>query len=356
MCIKSQSLLISGVAVLCLVLACTKTDTLPPRPVGSTTTDQGWLVPKNQVLDGGPGKDGIPSIDDPKFTSATEVDFLADEELVLVIRFDHEVKAYPHDILDWHEIVNDRLAGIPYAVTYCPLTGTGIAWDRLVQGIETTFGVSGLLYNSNLMPYDRYSESTWSQQRLDCVHGTLLGSPARTFTMVETSFGTFRETYPEGLVLNLDTGFERDYGDYPYGRYLQHNELLFPVSRQDDRLPLKERTLGVILNKDDQRVYRFNPESGAGLMKDTLEGQSLWIIRDQLHNYLVAFQDDGRTFKHFPDQFPTILQDAEGNTYNFMGDVITNLTDVKPLKLPTQFMGYWFSWGTFYPGVEISDR
>ena len=338
-----------------VAVSCSKSDTLPPRPVGSTTTDQGWLVPKNQVLDGGPGKDGIPSIDDPKFTKATEVNFLADNELVLVIRFNQEVKAYPHDILDWHEIVNDRLAGIPYAVTYCPLTGTGIAWDRLVQGVETTFGVSGLLYNSNLMPYDRYSESTWSQQRLDCVHGTLLGSPARTFSMVETSFGTFRETYPDGQVLNLDTGFERDYGDYPYGRYLQHDKLLFPVSRQDDRLPLKERTLGVILNKDDQRVYRFNHEGEASLIMDTLEGVSLWIIRDQLHNYLVAFQDDGRTLKLIPDQFPTILQDGAGNTYNFIGDVITNITDVKALKLPTQFMGYWFSWGTFYPGVEISD-
>ncbi len=351
---------IFGVAYRCIpfliILACSQPETIGPRPVGSTSTDQGWLVPKNQVLDGGPGKDGIPSIDAPNFTRASEVDYIPDDDLVLIMQVDGEVKAYPHDILDWHEIVNDRLNGLSYAVTYCPLTGTGIGWDRLVQGEETTFGVSGLLYNSNLMPYDRYTESTWSQQRLDCVHGTLLGSPIITHSMIETSFATFRLAYPNGDVLNLNTGFDREYGEYPYGRYLQHNELLFPVTTEDDRLHLKERTLGVFVGHSHKRVYRFGQvDSGTQLLLDTLDDTELVLIRDGMHNYLVAFETHGRQLELVEQTFPIILQDSMGNTYDILGRVVNNVSDVEPLSLPTQFIGYWFSWGTFYPGIELSD-
>ena len=337
-------------------VACNKTETLDPRPVGSTSTDGGWLVPKNQVLDGGPGKDGIPSIDVPHFSLANEVNYLPDDDLVLIMRVDDQVRAYPHDILDWHEIVNDRLAGVAFAVTYCPLTGTGIGWGRQVQGQETTFGVSGLLYNSNLMPYDRYTESTWSQQRLDCVHGTLLGSPAVTYNLVETSLATFKMAFPTGEVLNLDTGFDREYGEYPYGRYLQHNELLFPISRRDDRLPLKERTLGVFTGKDARRVYRFgDTEHGLSLLRDTLGGTPLVLVRDRQHNFLVAFYDIPGSLHLVPDRFPAILSDADDIFYDFTGAPVDEVNETKPLTLPTQFMGYWFSWGTFYPGIELSE-
>ncbi len=339
-----------------LILACTKTETTTPRAVGSTTTDQGWLVPKSLLIDGGPGKDGIPSIDSPKFTIASKVDFLTDEDLVLVISMSDRVRAYPLDILDWHEIVNDKLDGIPYAVTYCPLTGTGIAWDRLVQGMETTFGVSGLLYNSNLMPYDRYSESTWSQQRLDCVNGTLLGTPVGTFEMVETSFSSFRSAYPESEVLNLETGFDRPYGDYPYGRYLDHEELLFPVTRRDHRLPLKERTLGVLIGRDGKRVYRFRQDQvSTEILRDTLGGQALVVVRNPVYNFLVAFEDNGLSLDLIEDAFPVVLTDQEGNTYDFLGKVMQDATNANPLSLPRQFMGYWFSWGTFYPGIDLSE-
>ncbi|NND05408.1 MAG: DUF3179 domain-containing protein [Saprospiraceae bacterium] len=352
---KGHMLTISCVA-LALILGCDKTETIGPRPVGSTSTDQGWLVPKNLVIDGGPGKDGIPSVDKPTFVVASEVDYLPAEDLVIVIKMKGQVRAYPHDILDWHEIVNDRLGGVPFAITYCPLTGTGVAWDRLVQGIETTFGVSGLLYNSNLMPYDRYTESTWSQQRLDCVNGTLLGAPIPTYEIVETSFSSFRTTYPEGEVMSTDTGFDRPYGDYPYGRYLQHDELLFPVTRRDDRLPLKERTLGVLIGKEGRRVYQFSQtSSNIEMSRDTLNGQALILVRSNEHNLLVAFGDDGRSLALADDPFPAILEDEEGQTYDFMGLPLDDSSDASSLYLPNQFIGYWFSWGTFYSGIEISS-
>ncbi len=113
-----------------------------------------WLIPQNEVRDGGPGKDGIPALQTPPRVSVDDPanHYLEDEDLVLGYYYDGEIVAYPHDILDWHEIINDKVGGQAIAVTYCPLTGTGIGWERIIEEEETTFGVSGLLYNSNLFP------------------------------------------------------------------------------------------------------------------------------------------------------------------------------------------------------------
>ena len=338
-------------------LSCTKTKTISPSPGGSSNVTNGWLIPTNQVFDGGPGKDGIPSIDNPNFTTTTEVDFLQSDDLVLIMKTEGDIKAYPHPILDWHEIVNDEISTEKYSITYCPLTGTGIAWDRVIQGTETTFGVSGLLYNTNLMPYDRHTGSTWSQQRLDCVNGQLVGSRVQTLTLVETTFETFLTSYPKGKVLNLETGFDRSYGDYPYGDYRQNDaKLLFPVTTKDNRLPLKTRTLGVLLGASGRKVYTFGKgEAEIELHRDNLGEKDLVIIRSIPRNFIVAFEDDGLELTLVADRFPIVLKDKNAVTYDFLGAVMEGPVDVSPLHLPTQFIGYWFSWGAFYPAIEISD-
>ena len=152
--------------------------------------DTDWSIPTDDVRDGGPGKDGIPSVDNPQFSTAGEASYLSDNDLVIGMVNGTQVKAYPHPILDWHEIVNDELDGIAVAMTYCPLTGSGIAWDCELDGERTTFGVSGLLFESNLIPYDRKTNSNWSQMRLDCVNGPLQGQKINTFPIIETTWGT----------------------------------------------------------------------------------------------------------------------------------------------------------------------
>ena len=114
-----------------------------------------WLVPKDEIIDAGVGKDGIPSVDAPNFTSAAEINNHFNDDLVLGFVHQQEAKAFPLDMLNWHEIINDKIGNLPMAITYCPLTGTGLGWGRSINGAVTTFGVSGLLYNNNLMPYDR---------------------------------------------------------------------------------------------------------------------------------------------------------------------------------------------------------
>ncbi|MDX1476190.1 MAG: DUF3179 domain-containing protein [Saprospiraceae bacterium] len=343
-----QRLILNLILCLLAVMGCSDRSQLIP--------DAGeWSVPADEVFDGGPGKDGIPSIDHPQFTIAGEVDFMEDQDLVLGMRIGDQVRAYPHLILDWHEIVNDESGNMRLAITYCPLTGTGVAWDRNLPGGTTTFGVSGLLYNTNLMPYDRATNSTWSQQRLDCVHGELRGTLAATYSLIETEWRIWKAAYPESQVLNLNTGYMRSYGSYPYGDYrANHDRLLFPVMPVDNRLPLKERVLGVLAGSA-QRVYRFNDGSPpVEIITDVLGGEDLVIVRSKINQLLIAFANPDRlTFTVADSLFPEILRDGQGNTYDLLGQVVEDVSGAAPLALPEQMIGYWFSWGAFYPGIDL---
>ncbi|MDZ7807260.1 MAG: DUF3179 domain-containing (seleno)protein [Gracilimonas sp.] len=143
------------------VLSCNTVDS-NDNPFGNNGPqigDSEWLIPANEIIDGGPGQDGIPSIDDPKFIHMFQADFIEDDRLVIGIKRGDEVRLYPHQILDWHEIVNENFGEESIALTYCPLTGTGIAFDRVIDNFETEFGVSGLLFRNNLIMYDRNTGS-----------------------------------------------------------------------------------------------------------------------------------------------------------------------------------------------------
>jgi len=217
--------------------------------------DSNWLIPSDKVEDGGPGKDGIPALDNPNFISSEEVTYLNDSDLVLGLKVGNTVRAYPIPILDWHEIINDEIEGKQIAIVYCPLTGTGIGWDRMVNGNLTTFGVSGLLYNSNIIPYDRSTDSNWSQMLLKAVNGELIGMGIDTYTLFETEWGLWKEMYPEAEVVSTDTGHARNYNSYPYGSYRTDNRLIFPVTDSDDRRTLKDRVLGVIID-EQAKLYK----------------------------------------------------------------------------------------------------
>lgn len=322
-------------------------------PDGNTQTSGPWLIDENLILDGGPGKDGIPAINDPKFSSLNEVNFLSDDDLILGYRSGNIIRAYPHPVLDYHEIVNDDIGNESIALTYCPLTGTGIGWDREYNGNKTTFGVSGLLYNSNLMPYDRLTGSTWSQQRLDCVNGERISEKAKLFSFIETTWGSWKTAYPNAQILNTDTGVSRDYSRYPYGNYKTNNSnLIFPITKEDDRLALKERVLGVIIS-DSEKAFDFADESGNILIKDQVAGQDISVISNKTLNYIVAF--NGQDFELLEEnEFPYIVINSEGTKFDILGFPSDN--SKQPLIKPTQFVGYWFSWATFYEDIELYQR
>ncbi len=328
----------------------------PSNNSGSNSNTTDWLIPKDKVFDGGPGKDGIPALTTPDFVPVPEIDYLLDNDLVLAFKNGEEVKIYPHPVLDWHEIINDQAGDISIAVTYCPLTGTGIGWDREIDGKLTTFGVSGLLYNSNLIPYDRATNSNWSQMRLDCVNGVHKGKTVETFTLFETTWGTIKGMYGNAKVVSKETGHSRPYGEYPYGSYKEDNSyLIFPVSNSDNRLSAKQRVHGVIIG-EKVKAYRLAEFKGAlSLLTDTVGKNEIIVAGSQPDNFIVSFytETSDSEFKVEKDSYPVILSDSEGNKWDVFGHAVEGPRKGERLKSPRSFMGYWFAWAAFYPDIEI---
>jgi hypothetical protein len=219
----------------------------PPQAV-----TEGWktnfgkrLVPLEEFQPGGPGKDGIPAIDVPRFAPASEIRFLRPQEPVVELVVGGRARAYPLQILVWHEIVNDRIDGVPVAVTFCPLCNTAIAFDRRVGSRTLDLGVSGNLRNSDLVMFDRQTESWWQQFGGLALVGDLAGARLRKLPARIVGWATFRAAHPNGLVLTRETGHPRSYGANPYPGYDDVSSPPFFHARNsgDDRLPAKERVV-----------------------------------------------------------------------------------------------------------------
>ncbi len=159
-----------------------------------------------------------------------------------------KIRTYLHQILDCHEIVNDQFGDKSAAVMHCPLTGTAMAWNRNIDGEETEFGVSGLLFRNNLIAFDRNTDSNWSQMLLCSVNGSISGTNIETFQVLETTWETWLELYPDPEVLTTETEFQRDYSGFAYGSsYLtDDSSILFPVKNSDNRRNNKARVHGII--------------------------------------------------------------------------------------------------------------
>ncbi|MEM1322846.1 MAG: DUF3179 domain-containing protein [Bacteroidota bacterium] len=319
-----------------------------------------WLLPRDMVRDGGPGRDGIPSIDRPNF-AAVNTGVMDDEENVLVVKVGDEVRVYPHLILDWHEIVNDRVGEEYIAITYCPLTGTGIGWNREVNGTVSTFGVSGLLFNSNLLPFDRETNSIWSQMRLDCVNGTHIESVIETYPIIEMSWKTCKALFPDGQLMTTVTGHNRDYGRYPYGNYKTSSSFVSTVTPLDNRLHPKERVLGVIID-GKAKTYRFNnfPSAASATLQDDFQGEPLVIFGSEPQNYMVAYKrqlSDGTLLNFLPSRDATDPEvaaiDEGGTRWNIFGEAIAGPRAGTQLEATVNYIGYWFSWGAFYTVPEL---
>jgi hypothetical protein len=317
-----------------------------------------WLIPKDEVFDGGPGRDGIPSIDNPQFTNVTNASYLNDNDLVIGLKIDGVIRAYPHPILDWHEIVNDELSGTKIALTYCPLTGSAIAWNRDGLAGGSTFGVSGLLFNSNLIPYDRGSQSNWSQMMVRSVNGNLIGKEIETTQVLETTYKTWREMYPGSKILSTNTGFSRSYGTYPYGGYRTNNDLLFPVNFEDNRLHKKARVLGLIAGEISIAYPISSFGNDVAVVNSDFGGLKHVVIASEGKNFAIAFNrkhDDGTVleFTAVQNELPIVMTDNEGNKWDIFGEATDGPRKGTKLSLTKSFIAYWFAWAAFYSNTTI---
>lgn len=305
------------------------------------------------IVSGGPPRDGIPAVDSPRFVSAAEADaFLKDSDIVFGLVYEGVVRAYPQKVLVWHEIVNDVVAGVKLAVTYCPLTGTVLAFLRVVDGAETTFGTSGSLLNSNLVMYDRATASYWPQVLGVAVTGKQVGKRLGEVPMVWTTWGRWKARYPQTEVLSRETGFLRSYGSDPYGSYERDSYYtvggpFFPVRHEDGRLPAKEVVVGLREGGDALAVAKAKVKEAGVLNLALGEKPVLFVYDEGLDAVVVYSRLVGGKVLSFR---------LEGGSFVDEGGVRWSLGGVSARgrleRLPA-FDAMWFAWVAFYPETEL---
>ncbi len=356
--------------VLLIAISCDMSDSGMERDRFRPAPQGEWLLPISEIVDGGPGKDGIPSIDRPDFAPAGDITYVPDSRMVIGVYINGEIRAYPHQILDWHEIVNDDFGGVAAAVVYCPLTGTGMCWNRVIDGETTEFGVSGLLFRNNLIAYDRNTDSNWSQMQLRSVNGPHLGRDIETYQVVETTWATWKAMYPESMVHTTNTGHQRNYTSFTYGPDFSTNDnnILFPVKHTDNRLRNKDRVHGILgsFTPDDQpvvKVYALNDfGDGVSLIKDTFDTVDYLIVGSTEHDFAAAFRMDPSAiasnleFQAVQDELPIVLQDSGGNKWDVFGRAVEGPLTGERLTAGRSYTGYWYAWADFFPGLQLHER
>jgi Protein of unknown function (DUF3179) len=329
-------------------------------------------VPLAEFTSGGPPRDGIPPVDEPKATSQTAAErWLSDREPVLAVGLGDQVRAYPLQILVWHEIVNDTLGGRPIAVTYCPLCNSSLVFDRRVDGPTLTFGTTGNLRSSDLVMWDRQTESWWQQLSGEAVVGELTGTRLKVLPSQTLSWADFKRIYPGGDVLSRHTGVERDYGSNPYARYDQPDSDPFLFEgHADDRLPPKERVVAIFA-EDDTVVVPFSRLRRQPVVQTEAGGRPVVVfykrgvvspldartIRDSRDVGAAAAFDaraHGRrlSFERRDDSF---VDRETGSRWDIGGRAVAGELAGERLALVRHDEQFWFALAAFVPGARIEE-
>lgn len=347
-------------------------ETPPPGAEREFRTDfSRHIVPYSEILSGGPPKDGIPAIDAPKFVSIAEADaWLRDREPVILVELNGEAKAYPLQILTWHEIVNDIIGGTPVVVTFCPLCNTAIAFERTVNGQVLDFGTTGLLRYSNLVMYDRQTESWWQQATGQAIAGELTGTQLSFVPASIIAWQAFKEAHPDGQVLSRDTGFRRAYGRNPYAGYddIDQSPFLYRGPETPGVLPPMARVITVDLN-GEAVAYPYDVLKAAGVVNDQVGGLPIVVFwragtasaldssdlaagRDVGSATVFSRLVNGRTltFEREGDRF---VDRETGTHWEHLGRAIDGPLSGESLAPVVSINHFWFSWAAFRPDTRV---
>ncbi len=337
-----------------------------PEPGGDWRTDMSRRsVPLDEIESGCVPRDCIPSIDDPRFVSVDDADFLNPREPVIAFG----ERAYPLQILLWHEIVNDVVGDMPVAITFCPLCNTAIVFDRRIDGRTLEFGVSGKLRHSDLVMYDRQTETWWQQYNGEAIVGTLTGSTLRLLPSALISFEQFANEYPDGEVLSTDTGYDRSYGENPYAGYdrLDSPALFGKAQPNDDRLPPKARVVMIpprvntgrariypleILRKqnvvnDDELVLMWIPGTTSALderqISNGADVGSATVFSRAVDGQTLTFERAGARFRDRETQ----------STWNHLGRAEQGPMRGRTLTPVEHVNVFWFAVAAFDPNADL---
>ena len=328
------------------------------------------LVNPASIVGGGPPPDGIPAIDHPRFLHPAQVSFLSANEPVLALQIGADARAYPVQILIWHEIVNDTVGGVPVAVTYCPLCNSAIAYDRRAAGRVLSFGTSGKLYDSNLVMYDRQTQSLWAQFTGQAVAGVLTGRQLRPYPMQTVSWRAWRAGHPHRWVLSRDTGYTRPYGANPYPGYdnIHSQPVLFP-GRVNGRYTAMTRLVG--LHHGGAAVAVLLTALRRQRVIDlTLAGQPVTVwwqpgTASALSSPTVAGGSDvgatgafspvvhGRRLHFLPAAGGGFRDQETGSHWTVLGHAGTGPLAGQNLTPLTHVDTFWFVWAAFRPQTRV---
>lgn len=349
-------------------------------PNGAAQTQGPWrtdfsrhTVPLDEIISGGPPKDGIPAIDHPRVASVREADrWLQDREPVIVVEHDSIARAYPLRILIWHEIVNDQIGDLPVTVTYCPLCNTAIAFDRRHEGRVLDFGTTGKLRDSDLVMYDRQTETWWQQATGEGIVGTFAGDTLRWLHAQTVSWAEFKRTEPDGQVLSQNTGFDRPYGTNPYAGYDAPSGAPIPGffrGKQDSRLPAMERVVAVRL-AGTTVAYPYSRLRDVHVVNDTVGGRPVVVLwepgtasvldasgvaagRDVGASGVFDRRLNGRTLT-FELAKDGSFRDRETNSrWNLRGMAVGGALNGAHLTAIISGDYFWFAWAAFRPETRV---
>lgn len=346
---------------------------LSPGPLGAVelkTNRAKALVPLDDIVPGGPPPDGIPAIDRPKFVTPGEaVAWLSAKEPVLALEVNGDARAYPLQILTWHEIVNDTIGGRAVSVTYCPLCNSGIAFDRRIGDKTYDFGTSGMLYKSDLVMYDRQTHSLWAQMEGRAIVGDLAGTRLAMLPSNTLAYAEWKRLHPAGKVLSRDTGHSRSYGRNPYQGYddPQSHPFLF-FNKVDGRLPPKERVVGILIG-ERARAYPFRLLASRKVVADTVAGQPVLVFYrpgtlSALDRSVIAqSREIGATAVFSPvvdgkaltfEATESGFRDRETRSlWSLLGRCYDGPLVGKTLHPLIHVDAFWFAWAAFQPTTDL---
>lgn len=326
----------------------------------------------NEVLSGGPPKDGIPAVNNPAMESIDAArDWLVDRSPVIAVEIDGIARAYPQALLMWHEIANDEINGVPISVTFCPLCNSSITYDRRVNGDVLDFGVSGLLRNSDMIMYDRQTETWWQQLTGEALVGDYNGTLLDFIPSQVIGFGQFAERYPDGEVMSRDTGFNRQYGANPYAGYDSRTGRPF-LFRGDIDPRLESPVVHVLAAEIDDvaKAYPFDALREESVVNDTLGETPVVIffqsgVASALDNSVIdnsfdlgtagMYQStvDGTVLTFTANADGTFTDEQTGSTWNAFGEAIDGELVDTELEWVNAFPHFWFAWSAFRPETEV---
>jgi hypothetical protein len=328
-------------------------------------------VPYSEILSGGPPKDGIPAIDEPKFVSISKADeWLKPQEPVILVQVEDDAHAYPIQILMWHEIVNDTVGSVPVSVTFCPLCNTGIAFERTVDGQVLDFGTTGRLRFSNLIMYDRQTETWWQQATGEAIAGEFTGRQLTFVPASIISWDDFKTAHPDGQVLSRETGYTRNYGRNPYVGYDDVNRppFLYVGPETPGKLPPVARVLTVDLN-GEAVAYPYDVLQQVHVVNDTVGGVPIVVLwapgtasaldmssvaggRDVGAAAVFSRELDGQTLTFAFDDERTV-DEQTGTEWDVLGQAVSGSKEGSRLTSVVSVNHFWFSWAVFRPETRV---